>query len=224
MKKTEEPIQRSASLEQDAQQPRLAIKADVTKDAKTRKRTEGAATAERVISGYNSSAEVDPDPICLASFGDDSTGPPALPCSRDNALVDNGASAPKPCLSPVEMRTRTAAGGLLPAGTASTATRTIFLRPLFSWSLVGETKKRICRTSIQYVSFYSSFWKVKVLEATSRQTLVFDPGGSTGRLRACPFLGTLRALLCGELFVKALGSGWSVFFGQRVTLEYHFLV
>ena len=140
MKKTREPIQRSASLEQDAQQPRLAMEADITKDAKTRKRTEGAATAERVISGYNSSTEVDPDPICPASFGDDSTGPPALPCSRDDALVDNGASVPKPCLSPVEMRTRTAAGGLLPAGTASTATRTIFLRPRFSWSLVGETK------------------------------------------------------------------------------------
>ena len=28
---------------------------------------------------------------------------------------------------------------------------------------------------------------------------MFDPGGSKGRLRACPFLGTWRALLCGEV-------------------------
>ena len=27
--------------------------------------------------------------------------------------------------------------------------------------------------------------------------MVFNPGGSTGRLHACPFLGTWRALLCG---------------------------
>ena len=36
-----------------------------------------------------------------------------------------------------------------------------------------------------------------------RQTLVFDPGGSKGRLRACPFLGTWRALLCEEVHVRA---------------------
>ena len=34
---------RSACLEQDAQQPRLAIDADVPSDIKTRERTEGAA-------------------------------------------------------------------------------------------------------------------------------------------------------------------------------------
>ena len=33
---------------------------------------------------------------------------------------------------------------------------------------------------------------------------MFDPGGSTGRPRACPFLRTLRALLCGEVPVRAL--------------------
>ena len=33
-----------------------------------------------------SANQVDPDPMCLTSFGDDSTGPPALPCSRDDAL------------------------------------------------------------------------------------------------------------------------------------------
>ena len=33
---------------------------------------------------------------------------------------------------------------------------------------------------------------------------MFDPGGSTGRLRACPFLGGWRTLLCGEVFVWTL--------------------
>ena len=33
---------------------------------------------------------------------------------------------------------------------------------------------------------------------------MFDPGDSTGNLRACPFLETWRALLCGEVFARAL--------------------
>ena len=37
--------QREASLEQDAQQPRLAMVADGQADTKTRERTEGTATA-----------------------------------------------------------------------------------------------------------------------------------------------------------------------------------
>ena len=77
--------QRSAGLEQDARQPRLTLEADVTSDKKTRKRTEDAA-ADRVMSGDSSSAQVDPNPMYLTSFGDDSnfgdysTEPPALPC------------------------------------------------------------------------------------------------------------------------------------------------
>ena len=34
-----------------------------------------------------------------------------------------------------------------------------------------------------------------------RQNIIFDPGGSKGRLSAYPFLGTQRALLCGELLI-----------------------
>ena len=115
-----------ASLEQDARQPRLTVGADVTSDKKTRKRTEGAAAAERVISEGNSSAQVDTDPIHLTSFGDDSTGPPIFPCLRDDALVDNGAAAPKPCLSQVEICKPTTAGGLLPTGKTSIAMKTLF--------------------------------------------------------------------------------------------------
>ena len=42
---------------------------------------------------------------------------------------------------------------------------------------------------------------------------MFDPGGSTGRLHACPVLRTWRALLCGELFDRAPDGtrGWSIF-------------
>ena len=100
---------RLASLEQDARQPRLVMEADVPVDTKTRERTEGAATAFQAMHGDSSSTnQVDPDPICLTSSGDDSTRSPALPCSRDGALVGNGAAAPKSCLSPLEMRSPTA--------------------------------------------------------------------------------------------------------------------
>ena len=68
--------------------------------------------------------------MCLTSFGDGSTKPPALLPCRDDAMVDKGAAASKPFLSLVEMRIPTAAGGLLLASIASTAMRTIFSRPL----------------------------------------------------------------------------------------------
>ena len=186
--------QRLVGMKQDARPPRLATEADVLTDTKTRKCVKDVASAQ-VISGYNSSAQVDIDPMCLTSFSDNSTGPPALPYARDDALIDNGAAAPKPCLSPAEMRMRTAADGLLPTGIASTAMRTIFPRLFFSWSF-GETKKRTSRINNQL----APFWR-RVIQTKSRKTLVFDPGGSTCRLRACLFLGTWRALLFEEVFV-----------------------
>ena len=124
-KKMRNTRQRSAGFEQEARQPRLTKEADVKPDTKTRKHMEDAA-ADRVICGDSSSAQVDPDAMCLNRFGDESTEPLALPCLRDDTLVDKGTEAPKPCLSPVEMRTLTATGSLLPTGTASTATITIF--------------------------------------------------------------------------------------------------
>ena len=115
-----ETRQRSASLEHDEdRKSRLATEENVPTGTKTRKRTEGAA-ADQAKHGDNCSTNrVDPDPMCMTSFGDDSTGPLSLPCTRDDTLVDNGAVALKPCLTPVEMCTRIAAGSLLPAGTAS---------------------------------------------------------------------------------------------------------
>ena len=59
-----------------------------------------------------------------------------------------------------------------------------------------------------YVPYISSFGEInnqqapfwpRAIETKSGQNLVFDSGGSTGRLRACPFFGTWRALLCGEV-------------------------
>ena len=165
--------QHLAGLEHDAWQPCLATEADVPSDKNTRKRVEDAA-ADQAKNGDSCSAKkADPDPMRPTSFGDDSTEPPALPC-RDNVMVDKGAAAPKPCLSPVAMRTLTAA-------VASTATRAIFHRLPLWFCPTEEMNFRM--TSIQYATYYSSFWKV--LETKSRQTLVFDPGGGTGRLRAC---------------------------------------
>ena len=119
--------QRVASFDQDARQPRLAIEAGVTPDKKTRERTEGAATTVQAMHGDSFPANrVDPDPKSPTSFGDDSIGPSAPLCSRDDTLVGNGAAAPKSCLSPLEMRSPRAAGGLLPTDKTSTATRTSF--------------------------------------------------------------------------------------------------
>ena len=118
--------QRVARLEQDARQPRLTKEADGPADAKTRERTEGAATAVQAMHGDSVSAHrVDPGPKTTSTSFGGKTIPPALPC-RNGALVENGAAVPKSCLSPLEMRTTTAAGGLLPIGETSTATRTTF--------------------------------------------------------------------------------------------------
>ena len=47
---------------------------------------------------------------------------------------------------------------------------------------------------------------------------MFDPGGSPGRLRACPILGTWCALLCGEALVRALDEV-AVFFRRMIDSE-----
>ena len=194
--------QRLASLEQDAWQPRLATEADGPSDTKTRERTEGSAKAVQAMHGDSLSANrVDLDPECSASFGVKAE-PPALPC-RDDVSVEHGAAAQKSCLSPLEMRTTTATGGLFPSpDKISTATRTTFNQPTTRFYSTEETNSR--RGTIQYTLYYSTFWRNKllaapswqrVIEIKSGQNMIFDPGGSKGRLRACPFLGMWRALL-----------------------------
>ena len=133
--------QRLASLEQDARQPRLAMEVDVPADNKTREHTEGAATAVQVNCGGSCSAKkVLPGPKILTSFGMKAE-PLAFP-HRDDVLVENGAAAPKSCLSPLEMRTLTAAGDLLPTGTTCTATRTTFDQPPLWFCPTEETNLR----------------------------------------------------------------------------------
>ena len=222
MEMMRETKQRLAGLEQDTQQPRFAIEADVQADTKTLERTEGAAKAVQEMHEDSCSANrVDPDPMCSTSFGDDCTGPPALPCSRDDALVSNGAAAPTSFLSPLEMYSPIAAGGLLPTGKTSTATKTT-LHQLPLWFYLTEETN--LKTSILYISYFSSFewinnqqapfWP-RVIEIKSGQNRMFDPDGSKGRLHACPFWGAWRALLCVKvLFLKRLMVICNVFCGD----------
>ena len=193
-----ETRQRSASLEQDARQPRLATEANKPTDTKTRKHMEDAAADQTKYGDSCSAKRVQVGPRSSTTFGMRAE-PPALP-RRDDVLVDKGATMPKPCLTPVETHTLTDAGDFLPTSKASTATRIILYQPS-SWFC--QTEDINSRTTTQYAMDYSSFWKMKVLATKLRQTLVFDPDGSTGRLCACLFLGTWRALLCGEVFVWA---------------------
>ena len=71
--------QRLAGLEQDTRQPRLAMEAEIPTYTKTRNRAEDAATDREKHEDSCSEKKVDPDLMCLTSFGDDSTEPPALP-------------------------------------------------------------------------------------------------------------------------------------------------
>ena len=55
------------------------------------------------------------------------------------------------------------------------------------------------------------------------QTLMFDPGGFKGRLRAYPYLRTWRTLLCGDffLFSSVAGGDLECFFYRRGSSDYH---
>ena len=163
------------------------MEADGPADKKTHEPAEGAATAVQAKHGDRCSAKRDQaGPTSSTSFDDDFTEPPTLPCSREDALVDNGATAPKSCLSLLEIHTPTAAGGLLPAGKTSTKTRITFYQPRLGLCPTEETNPK--RTSIQHAPYYSSLWRMnslfagprygRVIETKLGQTLVFDPGGS----------------------------------------------
>ena len=136
------------------------------------------------------------------------TESPDLPF-MDDVLVKNGAASPKSCLPSLEMRT-TAAGGLLPTGETSTATKITFNEPPLRFYSAEETnpKETNLWTSVPSALYGSRFWRNKhlaapscrrVIKTKSMQNRTFDPGGSKGRLRACPFLGSWRALLYGEV-------------------------
>ena len=119
----------------------------------THKRMEATTAAERVISAGNYFAQVNTDPIRLIRYGEDQIGPPALPCLRDKVLVDNGAVAPKSCLSPADMCTSTASGSLIPNRPASKASRIISYQPRSRLCPTEETNAGT--TSFQYATYIS---------------------------------------------------------------------
>ena len=119
--------------------------------------------------GHSFSAKrIQDGPKSSTTFGE-KVEPSALPC-RDDVLVENGATTPKLCLSPLEMRPPTTAGGLLPTGKPSTMTRITFYQPHLRFCPTEETNSE--RTSAQYVLYYnSSFWWN-------------PPGGNTNKIKA----------------------------------------
>ena len=153
--------QRLTRLEHGARQPRLAMKADGRANMKTHKRTEGAATAVQAMHGDSCTAQnVQDEPKTSITFGVKAE-PPDLP-SREDDLVEDGAAAPKSCLLSLEIRTTTAAVGLVPTGKTSTATETNFNQPPLRFYSTKEadseanSKKIELRTSTPYVSYDSS--------------------------------------------------------------------
>ena len=183
--------QRLAGLEQEAPQPHLVTEAYVPVDTKTRKRMEDVA-AERVISGDDSSAQVDTDPMCLTSFGDDSIGPPA----RGDAYVNSRR-------------------WLTPHRPSLYSDDDHLSLAVYSWSL-GETKKRISRINNQLAPSGGRLYKKKQLCCSIQAVLqmVYAPTRFWKRGARC-FVGRffVWALDCSR--------GWSVF-GQKDNLEYHF--
>ena len=208
--------QRLASLEHDARQPRPAMEADVQVDKKTRECTKGVATAVQAMHRDIFSANrVNPDPTDSTTLGVKAEHS-GLPC-RNDILVENGAAAPKSCLSPLDTCSTAVAGGLLPTCKTSTAIRNVFDQSSLWFCLTEETNMR---TSAQSALYDSSFWRNNllavsscrtVIETKSGQNLIFDPCGSKGHLRACPFWKR-GALLCGEVHVRALEEA-AAFFG-----------
>ena len=220
--------QLSECLEHDARQPRLAMEADGPADTKTRERTEGAATAAQAMRGDGFSARrVEPDPNTNSTSFGVKTKPLALPC-RDDVVVDSGDAAFESCLPSLEIRSSTAAGGLVPTGEASTATETTSNEPLLRFYATEEMdpeydlKEKKSRTSVPSASYDSgSFWRLlaapycyRVVETKSRQNRTFGSGGSQGHLHICPFLGSGRALVYGEvIWVGAAGEELQRCFG-----------
>ena len=99
------------------------MEADGPAIIKTHERTEGDTTTVQAMHGDSCTAQkVQDGPKTSTSFGVKAEAP-ALPC-RDDVLIEDGAAVPKSCLLSLEMRSPTAAGGLVPTGETSKATET----------------------------------------------------------------------------------------------------
>ena len=137
MRKMDEHVTR---LEHEARQPRLAMEADGPADTtKTRERTEGAATAVQAMRGDCFSARrVEPGPTTNSTSFGVKAEPLALSC-RDDVVVESGPAASESCLPSMEMRSSTAAGGLVPTGEASTDSETTLNEPSLRFCPTEET-------------------------------------------------------------------------------------
>ena len=142
--------QHLASQERDARQPRLAMDADGPANAKTRERTEGAATAVQAVHGDSFSVcRVDPGPkINSTSFGMMAEAS-VLPC-RDDVIVEDSAAASKSCLPSLEMRSATAAGDLVSTGEISTATETPVNEPVLQFYSTEEENSKKKKYGLQF--------------------------------------------------------------------------
>ena len=166
-----------------------------------------------------SARRVEPGPTTNSTNFGVKAGPPTLPC-RDDSVVVCDAAAFESCLPSMEMRPSTAAGGLVPTGDASKASETTLNDPPLRFCLTEETDLKVKNpwTSVSSASYDSSSvfqernlsatpYCRRVVDTKSGQNRTFDPGGSRGHLRACPFLGPWRALVCGEdLRAEAAGD------------------
>ena len=141
--------QREVSLKHGARQPYLAMVADGQVNTKTRERTEGAAKVVQVKHGDSCTAQRVQDGPKISTCFDVMDEPPTLPC-RDDVVVENGAAAPKSCLSSLEMHSPTSAGDLLPTGEASIAAMITYNQPplrLYSTEEINSKKMNL-RTPI----------------------------------------------------------------------------
>ena len=190
--------QRLTRLERGARQPRLATEADGQADTKTRERTEGAATAVQAMRGDCFSARrLEPGPTTNSTRFGVKAEPPALPC-RDDSVVEFGAAASESCLPFMKMRPSTVAGGLVPTGEVSNASEATSNQPPLRFCSTEKTDHLEAKkswTSVPSASYNSSSFRRlsatpycrRVVDTKSRQNRTFDPGGSRGHLRACPF-------------------------------------
>ena len=164
--------QLSEYLEHEARQPRLP---------KTRERTEGAATAVQAIQGDGFSARrVEPGPNTNSTSFGVKAETPALPC-RDDVVVESGGVASELCLSSLEMRSSTAAGGLVPSGEHSTATETSFNQPPLRFYSTEETDLETNCKKIQFnlprtTAAASSRRETCLLLPTAGGSLTQNPG------------------------------------------------
>ena len=199
-------------LEHGARQLRLAMEADGQADTEIRERTEGAATAVQAMRGDCFSARrVEPGPTTNSTSFGVKAEPPALPC-RDDSVVECGSAASELCFPSMEMRSSTAAGGLVPTGDTYKASEATLNEPPLGFCLTEETdlKAENSWASVPSASYDSSSvflernlsatpYCRRVVDTKSGQNRTFDPGGFQGYLRACPFLGSWRVLFCREV-------------------------